>query len=287
MTDPVRDRDLWVLIAALLHVVRTAENVVPPAPQAPDAVVATHAAARAAAAYARREMDAAAAPTDVVAGSLRAYAADTTAAAARAAADAARAAMRAGPYAAGVTAEVTRAAGEADEAALAANRAAQAAGEAGAVRTMTRAANAATRALLAAAGVLARMTALDESKGPKSERGKVPAARPLGRVTARLVGLAVVMLPAAHRVRYRAEWRSLLFELGTRRARARHVLSILCGVPAQRRALRPPEKLRSPDKLIGMPGVAGPYLRPPLSLTIMRLVSAHSARSRGRGEGLR
>jgi hypothetical protein len=65
---------------------------------------------------------------------------------------------------------------------------------------------------------------------------------PLGRLTIRLVGLAVVVLPADHRSRYAEEWRSLLYELGTRRTRARQVVSIAVKAPHQRWVLRRPLK---------------------------------------------
>jgi hypothetical protein len=54
------------------------------------------------------------------------------------------------------------------------------------------------------------------------------------------------MLPACHRMRYRKEWSSLLFEVGTCRARARQVVSILVGAPRQAWALRHPLKQTPP-----------------------------------------
>jgi hypothetical protein len=65
-------------------------------------------------------------------------------------------------------------------------------------------------------------------------------------MTVCLVGLAVKPMPADHRTRYAEEWFSLLFELDTRRARARQVLSILVGIPHQRWVLRRPLKKAPP-----------------------------------------
>lgn len=68
------------------------------------------------------------------------------------------------------------------------------------------------------------------------------ATRPVGLITDYLITLSTQILPAVHRSRYAEEWRGLLFELGTRRARARHVFSIFVGAPRQAWILRRPFK---------------------------------------------
>lgn len=106
------------------------------------------------------------------------------------------------------------------------------------------AANAAKQAFLEAARVLTGLVAACEVWKRSTE---VPAStRPLGRVTVRLVTLSAGMLPAGHRGRYAEEWSSLLFELGTRRSRARQVVSVLAGAPHQAWALRHPLKETPP-----------------------------------------
>ncbi|MFI0487492.1 hypothetical protein [Actinomadura sp. 9N215] len=69
--------------------------------------------------------------------------------------------------------------------------------------------------------------------------------RGLGRVSRRLVGAAVVVLPAAERARFGEEWVSLLVELPTRRARARQLCSLLGGAPRQSWVLRRPRTGRA------------------------------------------
>lgn len=73
------------------------------------------------------------------------------------------------------------------------------------------------------------------------------AVRPHGRVTGRLVTLSAAMLPVGHRGRYAEEWSSLVFELGSRRARAGQVVSILTrGAPRQAWTLRHPPRETPP-----------------------------------------
>ena len=170
----------------------------------------------------------------------------------RAANDAARAARIANKADATNEWYAANAAARAADAARAAANAARAAADAGepaakVAANSVRAANAAARALQVTADVFARVTEIYESKeAKKPEMSKVSPVRPLGRVTVRLVGLATSVLPVVHRGRYEEEWRSLLFELGTRRARARQVLSTLAGAPRQRWALRHPLKETPP-----------------------------------------
>ncbi|MEU6746242.1 hypothetical protein ABZ914_08475, partial [Spirillospora sp. NPDC046719] len=77
--------------------------------------------------------------------------------------------------------------------------------------------------------------------GPAAARPatKTPTRR-VGQTPRRLIGVALMVLPAAHRSRYREEWLGLLTELPTRRARARQVHSLLAGTPRQSWTLRRP-----------------------------------------------
>jgi hypothetical protein len=106
------------------------------------------------------------------------------------------------------------------------------------------AALAAERALLETARVFTALATGSEVSERSAEL--LAAGRPPGRLTVRLVGLSAAMLPAGHRGRYTEEWSSLLFELGTRRSRARQVVSILAGAPRQAWALRHPLKETPP-----------------------------------------
>lgn len=110
-----------------------------------------------------------------------------------------------------------------------------------ALTAVAKAANTAADALLETAAVFHRVVTqfswvVDE----------VSVKRPLGLMTLRLVELSTAILPIVHRYRYAEEWCSLLSELDTRRARARHLLSILASVPRLGWALRRPLKESPP-----------------------------------------
>ncbi|WP_165969310.1 hypothetical protein [Actinomadura sp. KC06] len=128
-----------------------------------------------------------------------------------------------------------RAAIAAGAAAKAAYAAADAAETAEAIRNV---ADAAVRALQVAA---LAFTALRSGFSP-AHMEVASVAQPPGVLTRRLVAVGCALLPAGDRDRYGEEWLSLLTELPTRRARAREVLSILCGAPRQAWALRRPLK---------------------------------------------
>jgi hypothetical protein len=74
---------------------------------------------------------------------------------------------------------------------------------------------------------------------------QVQTSREPGNAARRLMDLAVVALPRAHRGRYREEWLSLLTEVPTRRGRARHLMSLLACAPRQTYVLRRPRAARS------------------------------------------
>ncbi|MES9542232.1 hypothetical protein [Actinomadura sp. NPDC000600] len=78
--------------------------------------------------------------------------------------------------------------------------------------------------------------------GQAQPRAVTGTARRPGVLTRRLLAAGCALLPAGTRGRYAEEWLSLLTELPTRRARAVHVLSILCGAPRQAWTLRRPLK---------------------------------------------
>jgi hypothetical protein len=168
--------------------------------------------------------------------------------AADAAAWAADAAVRVEDVAVRAAADAADAAASAADAAWAASAAEAAAGAANAAASAATwavdAADAAEHALVATARVFTELVAASEESTRPT--GMLQAVRPLGRVTIRLVTLSVAMLPASHRGRYAEEWSSLLFELGTRRSRARQVVSILAGAPRQSWALRHPLKETPP-----------------------------------------
>ncbi|MBO2461145.1 hypothetical protein [Actinomadura violacea] len=65
-------------------------------------------------------------------------------------------------------------------------------------------------------------------------------SRPPSRMVRALVGAGAALLPPVHRARYGEEWLSLFAELPTRRARIRHLWSVLAGAPRLSYALRRP-----------------------------------------------
>lgn len=83
----------------------------------------------------------------------------------------------------------------------------------------------------------------------------------------RALAASVLLLPSAHRVRWRAEWRGELSVLPTRRARARFAVHMLRGMPRLAVALRQPVTCdthrpigTTVDKLAGVLGVIGAFL---------------------------
>ncbi|GAA0968608.1 hypothetical protein [Actinocorallia libanotica] len=97
-------------------------------------------------------------------------------------------------------------------------------------------ANAAGAALNATAMVLREMARLS----PPAQETTADRPRRPGRTAAGLTRLAAAVLPAGYRARYAEEWLGLLWELPTRRQRARHLLSVLAGAPRQAYVLRRP-----------------------------------------------
>jgi hypothetical protein len=136
--------------------------------------------------------------------------------------------------------------------------AADAARKAGARRAADQAERAAHRAEAWAAGAQLRTedshyapyTALQTAKYARraaaAARNAARASGPLGRCTTHVVGLAVALLPQAHRDRYTEEWKSDLWQQGSHRARTRFLphmlasalrLAVLLRQPASRSQL--------------------------------------------------
>ncbi|WP_131741491.1 hypothetical protein [Actinomadura roseirufa] len=97
--------------------------------------------------------------------------------------------------------------------------------------------DAAVEALQGAERILSMLVG-DQARPHAGADAGASVARPPGALTSRLLGAACALLPAKDRGRYAEEWLSLLTELPTRRARAAHLLSILCGAPRHAWTLR-------------------------------------------------
>ncbi|MES9542233.1 hypothetical protein [Actinomadura sp. NPDC000600] len=119
-----------------------------------------------------------------------------------------------------------------------------------AARDAAAAANLTGEALAVFAAVDAALRALREAErvftmlavGKSGAHAVAGGVRAPGSVARRLLAAGCALLPAGDRARYNEEWLSLLTESPTRRARAAHVLSILCGTPHQAWTLRRPLK---------------------------------------------